>query len=56
MQVPQELTRTAIANGHNTIFLTDLGGLAPRSPVAEQSLALLRVRFRAARRRGAGGR
>jgi hypothetical protein len=26
MQVLQELTRTANANGHNTIFLTDLGG------------------------------
>ena len=26
MQVLQELTRRAIANGHNTIFLTDLGG------------------------------
>ena len=28
MQVLQELTRTANANGHNTIFLTDLGGPA----------------------------
>ena len=26
MQVLQELTRTANANGHNTIFLTDLTG------------------------------
>jgi len=26
MQVLQELTRTANANGHNTIFLTDIGG------------------------------
>ena len=28
MQVLQELTRTANANGHNAIFLTDLGGAA----------------------------
>src|SRR4029077_15767054 len=29
MQVLQELTRTANANGHNTIFLTDLTGPRP---------------------------
>jgi hypothetical protein len=29
MQVLQELTRTANANGHNTIFLTDLNGPSP---------------------------
>jgi hypothetical protein len=57
MQVLQELTRTANANGHNTIFLTDLGGARYRDPpVADRSLTLIRVSCRAARRRGAGGR
>ena len=57
MQVLQELTRTANANGHNTFFLTDIGGPeCGKSSVAERPLTLICVSLRAARRRGAGGR
>jgi hypothetical protein len=56
MQVLQELTRTANANGHNTIFLTDLGG-PPQEfflcPVVADADC---VSCRAGRRRGGGGR